>query len=319
MDIEFNMQTESSPKREVAEIVEQYRDLFCNRSDTYARQRERSRQYYRVCQPLTDQILIKHLQGKITVGLYSINQDGKTKWSVIDSDRGIDPLLSIQSRLQRIEIPSYLELSRTGGHLWIYWAYPIDSYVSREILSPYTGDLEVFPAGDIPDQELGLCIRAPLGVHQANGHRYPFVDPNLQPVSRGVVRSQLAWLRDNVQRADPSALIALLPAGGQGRRAEYKRPLAEGENSPIRAWIMANDIRDVVGRYVKLSRSGLGRCPWPEHHKSTDRHPSFMVYARSQRWFCFTSRTGGNAFDFLCRYHGLDAKQMLKQLSIVSE
>ena len=69
------------------------------------------------------------------------------------------------------------------------------------------------------------------------------------------------------------------------------------------------DIRQVVGEYVALSRNGTAHCPWPQQHKEGDQHKSFIVSERTQTWWCFTERVGGNAFDFLSVYHRLDARQ----------
>jgi CHC2 zinc finger len=65
---------------------------------------------------------------------------------------------------------------------------------------------------------------------------------------------------------------------------------------------------------VRLSRSGVGRCPWAANHKHGDRHPSFAIFEDTQKWWCFTERIGGNCFDFLCRYHKLTPSEMLKRL-----
>jgi hypothetical protein len=83
---------------------------------------------------------------------------------------------------------------------------------------------------------------------------------------------------------------------------------------PVAAWLGRNDNRAVVGRYVRLPRSGVGRCPWGERHKHGDAHPSFAEFDRSQKWWSFTERVGGNAFDFLCWYHDLAARDVLRQL-----
>jgi len=304
---------EYTPKPEVAEALRHYREFFVNRDDTYSRQRDHSRLYYRVQKPLDDRTLIQHFQGKITVGLYSIDKEGKTKWNAIDSDEGIEPLTNVQEQLKAIEMPSYLELSRKGGHLWIFWSKPIDSYVSKKILSPFSGNLEVYPSGDIPDEEIGLAIRGPLGIHRVNGQRYPFTDDRLRPVSEGVVRGQLDWLYSNVERVDPVPYIAMMPAEAESQ-AEIMRHVHLSESSPIAEWVARHDIADVVGRYVNLSRSGLGHCPWGNKHKHNDRHPSFAIFRRSQKFWCFTERVGGNAFDFLSRYYSLNPQNMLREL-----
>lgn len=71
----------------------------------------------------------------------------------------------------------------------------------------------------------------------------------------------------------------------------------------------------MIDRYVALNASGLGHCPFTEHHRhGADRHPSLRVYpprsATGSCWYCYTSEQGGNVFDFLSRYHGLDARTL---------
>jgi hypothetical protein len=255
-------------------------------------------------------VLHAHLTGRLTVGLYSIDPTGHTKWSVIDSDQGLNPILDVKTRLRQAGIRSYTELSRAGAHEWIFWREPIRPDHAKQILSPVAGGLELFPAGDIPDEDgYGLLIRAPLGVHQASGRRYPFVNDDLRPVSRGVGRGQIQWLKDNVQRADPGKLALPEP-----RLPEQRTVYPDVQPSPIQAFCDTHPIREVVGQYVKLNHSGVGQCPWPENHKNGDRHPSFAVYPRTNRWYCFTEGVGGDAFNFLCRYHNLSPKEMLKKL-----
>jgi hypothetical protein len=300
-----------------------YASLFVQRFDTFARQRNRSRMYFRVLQadespvPLTPSLIASHLRGEITVGLYSIGRNGLTTWSVIDSDEGVSPLIEARAALHTDDIPSYLELSRAGGHLWIFWKEPVRPNQARKILSPYSKDLELFPAGDIPDEDgLGLLIRAPLGVHRFTGQRYPFVDENMQPVSPGVAVGQIQWLISHVQQADAVPHLQLLEASDRLRvstadRVSHPSSVSRGA---IAKWVRGNDIGAVIGQYVQVNRRGLGHCPWGEQHKHGDRHASFQVFSDTQRWWCYTERVGGNAFDFLCRYHSLSAREMLTQL-----
>jgi hypothetical protein len=88
-----------------------------------------------------------------------------TKWSVIDSDEGLWPIYEAKGKLARRGVESYVERSRAGGHLWVFWDRPVRPDTARKILRPYAGELELFPAGDVPDEDgLGLLIRAPLGI-----------------------------------------------------------------------------------------------------------------------------------------------------------
>jgi hypothetical protein len=121
---------------------------------------------------LNRDILRAHSHGDLTIGLYSVDPEGLTKWSVIDCDSGCAPLHPLRQQLRTSGINSYIERSRTGFHEWIFWQKRIRPAIARKILSPYAGGMEVFPAGDVPDEDgMGLCIRAPLGIHRLSMHR----------------------------------------------------------------------------------------------------------------------------------------------------
>jgi hypothetical protein len=291
-------------------VVEQYADLFVQRDDAWSRQRERSRLYTHVKSPLTDDILRRHLTGDITVGLHSIQQDGTSRWSVIDSDEGLWPVYDIKQQLQAKGISSYVEQSRAGGHLWTWWREPQDPRYLRKILSPYARGREVFPAGDIPDEDgYGLVIRGPLGVHRATGQRYPFLDDNAKRVSPGEVRGQLEWLGEHVVTNDPE----LLGPKATFEREERLRQAGIVYESPIRAWCESVDGRAIVEQYVRLNRRGVGRCPWPAHHNHADRHPSFQFFEKTGRWFCYASREGGNVADLAMRMEKLTPVDFIKR------
>ncbi len=294
--------------------MQRYSELFVQRRDTFGLQRPHSRLYNRVHRPLTDAVLYQHLRGEVTIGLSSIDATGRTKWTVLDSDRGLQPILEAQDGLSKRGIRSYIEQSRAGGHLWVFWDKLVSSSVARRIIEPSGPGLEVFPSGDIPDEDgLGLLLRAPLGVHRYSGERYPFIHPDGQPVSPGIVRGQIDWLARNVRQVDPTPHAGRLPElPSAGEHVVYER--TKMESSPIQQWVEEHDIREVVERYVRVNRSGVGHCPWPEHHKHGDKHPSFQVFEKSDKWWCYTERVGGNSFDFLLAYHRLTPAELLRRL-----
>lgn len=87
-----------------------------------------------------------------------------------------------------------------------------------------------------------------------------------------------------------------------------------GKQLPRAADVKAkNDIVDVIGQHVELRKAGRnlkGRCPF-----HSDRVPSFVVYPGQQRWWCFACNEGGDVFSFIMRYHSLDFKGALNNLS----
>ncbi|MGQ0544887.1 MAG: DNA primase [Betaproteobacteria bacterium] len=73
------------------------------------------------------------------------------------------------------------------------------------------------------------------------------------------------------------------------------------------------DVVDVVGRYVKLKKSGanyLGLCPF--HGEKT---PSFSVSPTKQFYHCFGCGAHGNAIGFLMAYAGMGYVDAVKDLA----
>ena len=75
----------------------------------------------------------------------------------------------------------------------------------------------------------------------------------------------------------------------------------------------ANDIVDVVGSYVRLSRRGsnyVGLCPF--HNEKTG---SFSVNKNMQIYKCFGCGKAGNVFTFLMEYDNLNFGEAVKELA----
>lgn len=75
----------------------------------------------------------------------------------------------------------------------------------------------------------------------------------------------------------------------------------------------ATDIVDVVGDHVALRSKGrefVCLCPFHD-----DRNPSMYVVPVKQIFHCFVCGAGGNAIDFVMRYHGMDFLEALKFLA----
>src|SRR3954451_8219759 len=95
-----------------------YQDLFVSRSDIHARQ-QTDGSYFLKREPITDQLLINHLAGRVTIGLYALDVGSFAKWAVLDADseNGLELLQQPQQQLAEKQLPSHLEQSRRGGHL----------------------------------------------------------------------------------------------------------------------------------------------------------------------------------------------------------
>lgn len=300
------------------------------RHNDYAFQRETG-QYTRVGQSLTYDLLREHLAGRVTLGTYVIDERGCCRFAVFDADGddGVLVLLSVQARLATEGIPSYLEGSRRGAHLWLFFARPVPAGEVRGwLISSCPAGVELYPKQDTASYARpGSLIRVPLGVHRRSARRYPFVEQRnglLVPVARSVVAA-LSWL-STIERVSLPAALPVLGSSellGRDEHTKYSSKaslvLAASPGMTVRDWCLAHDPRAVIGRYVELDRRGLGCCPFGWHHAAgRDRHPSLWVHVPRGGdlacWWCHTWQQGGSLFDFLRLYHGLEARDLWRRV-----
>jgi len=179
------------------QVVEDYQRLFVNRRE-YTMQSmqphpETGRHYYfrpstkrtDTALMLTDETIRRHLEGGITIGLYAINPSTqRCKWVAIDADykNAMEDLLKLQYHLIQDGVEPALEMSRRGGHLWIFLATPLLARECRVYihdlamkLGVLADGIEVFPKHDaIGSGEFGNAIRGPLGIHRGANRRFWF-------------------------------------------------------------------------------------------------------------------------------------------------
>src|SRR5215468_3731523 len=98
---------------------------FLTRRQPYARQQEDG-SYRWVFQRLDRLALLAHLQGKETLALASRDELGLCRWVGVyaDAPKGVVQLRLVQQALESHDLPSLLEQSRRGGHLWLFFSLP---------------------------------------------------------------------------------------------------------------------------------------------------------------------------------------------------
>jgi hypothetical protein len=309
--------------------LEHYMTLCVGRRDDYAVQRASGR-YVRVGRALTPEVIRAHLAGWHTVGTYVIDERGACRFAVLDADRqdGLSMLAEVQARLALAGIPSSLEASRRGGHLWVFLAHAVPASVLRRWLLPYVpAGIECYPKQD-QASGYGSLIRLPLGVHRRTFRRYPFVtwtEHGAVPVASSV-RGTLAWCSTLARAAVPGEAMQLTtqpasPTQSHTSITTVPRTALQPCYTSIHDWCAAQDPHALIGRYVRLDSRGMGCCPFGEHHRDgKDRHPSFRVYAPAVPggccWHCYTWGKGGNIFNFLERYHRLDARTLWSRILV---
>ncbi len=304
--------------------------LTCiGRHDDYAIQQPNGR-YVRAGVPLTYQVLYQHVQGVQSIGTYVIDEEGCCRFAVYDGDGslGLEDLYGVQLYLASDGVPSYLEQSRRGGHLWVFLAVPTPAPLVRAWLLPYCpANVEFYPKQETASYEApGSLIRVPFGVHQRSGQRYPFVALNgengqVLPLISSVVEG-LQWLWGVERVTVPQQIInGLVTQQAQPTTPTHTLPPSDAADvtahalADIRTWCLHYDPVEVIGQYVALDDRGVGCCPFGWHHSDgVDRHASLYVYRPATThlrcWYCHTWRQGGSLFDFFSYYYGLTAREL---------
>ena len=247
------------------QVVEDYQRLFVNRR-AYTMQSmrphpETGRHYYfrpskkgtDVPLTLTDETIRQHLEGKITVGLYAINPaTQRCKWVAIDADykNSVEDLLKLQYHLTQDRVEPALEMSRRGGHLWIFLATPLLAkecriYIHNLALRlgvPVKGaglvdGIEVFPKHDaIGTGEFGNAIRGPLGIHRGANRRFWFYGADY------TLEDQIAYLNRLRKVTEEELRRFIATKGTDLRTVDYAaspecdqrwKAAATGNNAPV--------------------------------------------------------------------------------------
>jgi hypothetical protein len=265
------------------QVVEDYQRLFVNRR-AYTMQSlrphpESGRHYYfrpnkkgtDLPAMLTDETIRGHLEGEITVGLYAINPSTqRCKWVAIDADyrNAMEDLLKLQYYLSEDRVQPALEMSKRGGHLWIFLATPLLAKECRIYIHdlaqrlgvPVKGagladGIEVFPKHDaIGPGDFGNAIRGPLGIHRGANRRFWFYGADY------TLEGQVEYLK-GLRKVTADELRKFIA----GKELKQPTPSQRSMRS-ISALRRDGDRREFrilehVGTVRKVGRDYVTRCP----------------------------------------------------------
>ena len=220
---------------------------------------------------LTNDTIRRHLEGELTLGLYAINPaTQRCKWLAIDADYkgAMEDLVKLQYHLSEDKVQAALEMSKRGGHLWVFLKTPLLArecriYVYNLALRlglPVKGaglaeGIEVFPKHDeLRPGEFGNAMRGPLGIHRGANRRYWFYGADYD------LEEQMAYL-EGLRKVTEEELRHFIV--GKTMPAELSHEL----RSPEPVMRCANPgrpefrILDHVGKVRKVGRNYVTRCP----------------------------------------------------------
>jgi len=177
--------------------------------------------------PLTGDAARAHLRGEVSLGLYLrdgqdratvglVAHDGyRTAYDDTGEARRVpeDGIAALQEARQRLAlqgIDAAVERAPQGGRLWVFTSAPVPSEDLHALLRLATRGqaVEVYPR-PARDEAAQQPVRAPLGVHPDDGHRYGFVDAAGRPVG-ATLAAQVAHL-ESVRRVDVGRELGARP------------------------------------------------------------------------------------------------------------
>jgi hypothetical protein len=87
--------------------------------------------------PVSDQLLIEHLQGRHVMGVYPLLEEETCWFLAVDFDKGgwKDDVTAFAETCRSIGVSVSIERSRSGngGHAWIFFAAPVSANVARRM------------------------------------------------------------------------------------------------------------------------------------------------------------------------------------------
>jgi len=190
--------------------LHRFRVLFQGREGVHARQFQEKKGrwgYSPVHSPIDNSLVVSHLDGDITLGLYFVRVDNTVLLGCIDFDMMKTVMESedeekkkkTRSELEEYvkktagvckeaSVPYLLEDSGNKGyHIWFFFKGGIEAKIARNFLKAITQKAgeppkgvhyELFPKQDkVSSDGLGNLVKLPLGIHRKTGRRGLFVDP----------------------------------------------------------------------------------------------------------------------------------------------
>lgn len=94
---------------------------------------------HRAFEPITDDVIRKHLTGSEVVGLYPLDHQSRCRFIVSDFDHDgwRDDIRALIRTCRRLDIPALPEISRSGdgAHVWFFFDSPVAAGIARRFVT----------------------------------------------------------------------------------------------------------------------------------------------------------------------------------------
>lgn len=170
---------------------------FINRDNSYAAMKYGLNEYFVINEVLTPDILMKHLNGEITIGVFQVSKDNKVKWICWDFDADENKTLEdvlVDAKKLYIFLKEHgynplLEFSgRRGYHVWLF-CNKTDAENAKLFAENIVKEAKVEPHEIFPKQiklngkGYGSMVKLPLSIHKVSNKRSFLYDDNFNELN----------------------------------------------------------------------------------------------------------------------------------------
>jgi hypothetical protein len=269
---------------QTADIHAVYLALFTPRVDDHATYRDG---WHRARAPLP----VADLVAREPRSLYFLDDEGTGHVAAHDCDgsEGVANGVRLARELWAAGIPAYVELSRSGAHVWVSNDELLPARVLRwglQAVRQRAGladdkSVELRPSTDMAGT-LGGCLRAPMTRSPKTGESAPLVDPRtMEPLHDKIAGMLLRFEQADADRWRELAATYQPPVLDMptGRARSAGHDLIAEFNAKVTVTQVLEREYGVIG-----ARPGRAiRCISPGHD---DRHPSMSILPDDRRVFC---------------------------------
>ncbi|HEX7406064.1 MAG TPA: DEAD/DEAH box helicase family protein [Candidatus Binatia bacterium] len=235
--------------------------------------------------PVTDQLILDHLQGRHVVGVYPLLEDEMCWLLAVDFDKRewVDDTAAFVDTCRNIGIPAAVERSRSGNgaHVWFFFAAPIAASTARKMgcylltetmarrhqLSMQSYD-RLFPNQDtMPRGGFGNLIALPLQRDPRQRGNTVFLDDQFKPCPDQwaylgeLERILPSTVEDIAAQAARKGLVVGVRAADLGDDEDSRTPWMRLPSGRLRhrdiLGPLPQSVRSVIAQRIFVEKSGL--------------------------------------------------------------
>lgn len=271
------------------DAIETFMDLFRGRQDHYGTWTGGS-----VKGELNYGRFGKHLYGEELIGIYPMREDSTVRWGCTDIDvDDLDAARNLQTAFKLKDIPSYVEKTVKGYHIWVFAENWVPASVMRRAFLSAHQAIK-YPAKEVnPKQEeatgLGNYVRLPYpnAFNEMPEARYVLFDAKDVPMTLEQFLTNARYNRVSINLLKPLADLYKPPSRAV-IQPSYTPPIKESLKF-INGYI-ANIWRNGVMGQADRSSTLVRMCHYMREYGTPINHAYCILVDADRRWGKFHER-----------------------------